>query len=42
MYYRLFMNISVTLAVFLRVMILMRNIREEFGSPNLIFRRKKK
>ena len=31
MYYRLFMNISVTLAVFLRLMILMRNIREEFG-----------
>jgi hypothetical protein len=41
MYYRIFMNVSVTLAVVLRVMILMRNIREEFGVPNSIFRRKK-
>lgn len=41
MYYRIFMNVSVTLAVVLRVMILMRNIREEFGVPNNIFRRKK-
>jgi hypothetical protein len=41
MYYRIFMNVSVTLAVVLRVMILMRNIREEFGSPSAIFRRKK-
>lgn len=41
MYYRIFMNVSVTLAVALRVMILMRNIREEFGTPNNIFRRKK-
>lgn len=39
-YYRLFMNISVTLAVALRVMILLRNIREEFGRPNNIFRRR--
>jgi hypothetical protein len=41
MYYRIFMNISVTLAVALRVMILMRNIREEFGKPSSIFRRKR-
>jgi uncharacterized membrane-anchored protein len=41
MYYRLFMNVSITLVVALRVMILVRNIREEFGSPNAIFRRKR-
>jgi len=41
MYYRIFMNVSVTLAVALRVMILLRNIREEFGTPSNIFRRKR-
>lgn len=42
MYYRIFLNVSITLAVLLRLMILTRNIREEFGRPNNIFRRNKR
>ena len=36
---RIFTGVSLGLLVALRVMILIRNIREEYGHPNAIFRK---